>query len=52
MATDASGGGKPSLTAEFLKEITDGFSAERKLGENAFATVYKVWLGSNAPPVF
>jgi len=59
LATDTSGGGKPSLlsilpdlTAEFLKEITDGFSAERKLGEGTFGTVYKVWLGLKRSPRF
>jgi len=28
--------------AQFLKEITDGFSDARKLGEGAFGTVYEV----------
>ncbi|XP_066339833.1 cysteine-rich receptor-like protein kinase 25 [Miscanthus floridulus] len=52
MATGASGDGKPSLLstlpkqlpADFLKEITDGFSAGRKLGQGAFGTVYKGFL--------
>ncbi|AQK58508.1 putative protein kinase superfamily protein isoform X1 [Zea mays] len=53
MATDASGGGKPSLLlstlpkqlpSDFLKEITDGFSADRKLGQGGFGTVYKGFL--------
>jgi disease resistance protein RPM1 len=60
MATGASGDGKPSLLstlpkqlpADFLKEITKGFSAEQKLGQGAFGTVYKVWLSSNAVPFF
>lgn len=53
----ASGGGKPSLLstlpkqlpAEFLKEITDGFSADRKLGQGAFGTVYKGFLQDGQP---
>ncbi|XP_066335310.1 cysteine-rich receptor-like protein kinase 29 [Miscanthus floridulus] len=52
MATGASGDGKPSLLstlpkqlpADFLKEITKGFSAERKLGQGAFGTVYMGFL--------
>jgi len=60
MATGASGDGKPSLLstlpkqlpADFLKEITKGFSAERKLGQGAFGTVYMVWLSSNTVPFF
>jgi hypothetical protein len=50
MATGASGDGKPSLLstlpkqlpADFLKEITNGFHADRKLGQGAFGTVYMV----------
>lgn len=30
------------LPAEFLKEITDGFSPARQLGKGAFGTVYRV----------
>lgn len=41
---------KPSLLstlptnppAQFLKDITDGFSKTQKIGEGAFGTVYKV----------
>ena len=30
---------------QILREITDGFSEERKLGQGAFGVVYKVKLG-------
>ena len=30
---------------QFLREITDNFSEERKLGQGAFGVVYKVILG-------
>ncbi|CAN6270447.1 unnamed protein product [Urochloa humidicola] len=29
------------LTHEFLRQITDGFSEERKVGQGGFGTVYK-----------
>ncbi|KAF8711128.1 hypothetical protein HU200_029136 [Digitaria exilis] len=29
---------------QFLREITNGFSEERKVGEGAFGTVYRVRL--------
>ncbi|RCV37776.1 hypothetical protein SETIT_8G089300v2 [Setaria italica] len=57
MAPDASRGSKPSLLstlpnelpAEFLKDITDGFSLERKLGQGAFGTVYLGILQDGQP---
>ncbi|XP_062208996.1 cysteine-rich receptor-like protein kinase 41 [Phragmites australis] len=33
-----------NITYQFLKEITDGFSKERKLGEGAYGKVYRVRL--------
>ena len=33
------------LPLEFLKEITNAFSDERKISDGAFGTVYKVWFG-------
>jgi hypothetical protein len=30
------------LTFQLLREITDGFSKERKVGEGAFGAVYRV----------
>ena len=30
------------VSFQFLEEITDGFSEERRLGEGAFGVVYKV----------
>ncbi|KAL6660742.1 hypothetical protein ACP70R_001777 [Stipagrostis hirtigluma subsp. patula] len=51
MAADASGSKlsllstlPKQLPADFLKEITNGFSADRKLGQGAFGTVYKGFL--------
>ncbi|CAO2148435.1 unnamed protein product [Urochloa humidicola] len=52
MASHDSRGNRPSLLstlpkqlpAEFLKEITNGFSDDRKLGHGAFGTVYKGFL--------
>ncbi len=32
----------PELSSQFLKEITNEFSDERKVGEGAFGIVYKV----------
>ena len=33
------------ISYQILREITDGFSEERKLGQGAFGVVYKVKLG-------
>ena len=33
------------VSFQFLREITDGFSEERILGEGAFGVVYKVRFG-------
>lgn len=30
------------ITFRLLEEITDGFSEERKIGQGAYGTVYKV----------
>jgi len=30
------------ISYQYLREITDGFSEERKLGQGAFGVVYKV----------
>jgi hypothetical protein len=30
------------VTFQFLREITDNFSEERKIGEGSFGVVYKV----------
>ncbi|KAL6868111.1 hypothetical protein ACP4OV_014956 [Aristida adscensionis] len=56
MTTDTSGS-KPSLLstlpkqlpAEFLKDITNGFSPDRKLGQGAFGTVFKGFLQDGEP---
>ena len=32
------------LTLDFLKKITNDFSPDRKIGQSAFGTYYKVWL--------
>jgi hypothetical protein len=32
---------------QILREITDGFSEERKLGQGAFGVIYRVSLGHN-----
>jgi len=49
MATSASSGLLSTLPQElpleFLKEITNAFSDERKISDGAFGTVYKVWFG-------
>lgn len=53
MATDGTGGKTPEnkdpqgplpdeLPLEFLEKITNGFSDELKLSEDAFGTLYKV----------
>jgi hypothetical protein len=34
------------VTYQLLREFTNDFSEEKKLGEGAFGVVYKVWLGS------
>jgi len=36
----------PDLTFRLLEQITDKFSEERKLGQGAFGTVYRVRLSA------
>jgi len=49
MATSATSGLLSTLPQElpleFLKEITNAFSYERKISDGTFGTVYKVWFG-------